>query len=156
MGRKHVTLCRQIGLLLLPLDLTGAGVDRRDQNPLGRKHPGGTIGRIADDDDAGTHRPARDDTRVARDAVVPRAEECLPNQRATFRVETVGMAVIGADIYAALGNRRSQAHRPLSEVGPALLAGGGGEAVNLVVSRRAVIEQTIDDDRVVGVVEDLP
>ena len=58
MRGQHVALRREVGLFLLPLDLAGAGVERGNQHTLGGEHPGGAIGGVPDDDNAGPQRPA--------------------------------------------------------------------------------------------------
>jgi len=154
--REHVALRREVGLFLLPLDFAGGGVKRGDEHALGREHPGGAVGQVADNDDAGPQRPTGNDPRVAGDAVVLQAKLSLPNPLAGFGVETVSAAVVRADEHPSLDDRRGQAHRPFGEERPARLAGGRVEAVDFIVRRRAVIEQTVGDDGVVGVIEDLP
>ena len=126
------------------------------KNTFGRKNPGRQVGHAVVDQHAGAKRPKRDHLSASQHAPVVGSGPELPRQRPVGGVQTVGVAVVGADENASLGNRGRQSDRTVGEARPADAAGSRVQAIQLAVGRRAEVDRPAGHGDLESVVEVYP
>ena len=86
--------------------------------------------------------PRGDNTVIARDSIIGR-REALPPNLFTFSGNAIRVAIVRADEQLASVQCGSEPHGAFGKKRPALFAGGGVEAMDLVIGGRAKINIAI-------------